>query len=208
MNKIKTYKDSKDFPFWNYKRVMQTGDFFYVIRGYEDGDEVDADISEMEILFNKIVEHYVMSTNSKNEEILLYGSYLTANNEINKLSIIYNIICLKQQCDVVGVDISMEDIKSVLETIKIQKSDDLEKQKEIISVKIEKNKNEIEKIKKQLQKEENNQDEEVDIDEQLLSVVMGLEMPMPDESKISLYQYGVFMKMLIKKIESLKKSNR
>lgn len=207
MNKIKTYKDSKDFPFWNYKRVMQTGDFFYVIRGYEDGDEVETDISEMEILFNKIVEHYVMSTNSKNEEILLYGSYLTANNEINKLSIIYNIICLKQQCDVVGADISMEDIKSVLETIKIQKSDDLEKQKEIISVKIEKNKNEIEKIKKQIQKEENNEDEDVDIDEQFINVCNGLEMQY-DENKISLYQYGIMMKILIKKIESLKKSNR
>ena len=207
MNKVKTYRDSKDFPFWNYKRVMQTGDFFYVIRGYEDGDEVEADIKEMEILFNKIVEHYVMATNSKNEEILLYGRYLTSNNEINKLSIIYNIICLKQQCDVVGANISMEDIQKVLEDIKIQKSDDLEEQKSIISIKIQKNRNEIEKIKKQLEKDENDNNEDVDIDEQFINICNGLEMQY-DESKISLYQYGVMMKILVKKVESLKKNNR
>jgi hypothetical protein len=206
MNKIKTYKDSKDFPFWNYKRVMQTGDFFYVIKGYESGDEVEVDISEMEILFNSIVEDYVMSTNSKNEEILLYGRYLSANNELNKLSVIYNIILLKQKCDVVGAEISMEDIKSVLETIKIQKSDDLEKQKEIISVKIGKYKNDIAKIKNQLEKDDPETKEEIDIDEQFINVCNGLEMQY-DENKISLYQYGVMMKILIKKIESIKKSN-
>jgi hypothetical protein len=206
MNKIKTYKDSRDFPFWNYKRVMQTGDFFYVIKGYESGDEVEVEVSEMESLFNSIVEDYVMATNSKNEEILLYGRYLSANNELNKLSVIYNIIVLKQKSDVVGADISMEDIKSVLETIKIQKSDDLEKQKQIISTKIEKYKNDIAKIKNQLEKDNPENKEELDIDEQFINVCNGLEMQY-DENKISLYQYGVMMKILIKKIDSIKKSN-
>ena len=206
MNKIKTYKDSKDFPFWNYKRVMQTGDFFYIIKGYEYGDEVEVNISEMEVLFNSIVEDYLISTNSKNEEILLYGRYLSANNEMNKLSVIYNIIILKQKGDVVGVDISIEDIKSVLETIKIQKSDDLERQKEIISIKINRYKNDIEIIKSQIEKYNNEEGEKIDIDEQFINVCNGLEMQY-DENKISLYQYGVMMKILIKKIDSIKKSN-
>lgn len=207
MNKIKIYRDSKDFPFWNYKRVMQTGDFFYIIKGYEDGDEVELTKEDAEETFNKIVEHYVLSTNSRSEEVLLHGRYLSANNEINKLSIIYNIIVLKQKCDVVGADISIDEINSVLDTIKIQRSDDLEKQKEIISIKIEKLKNDISKIKNQLDKSYVADNEDVDIDEQFINVCNGLEMQY-DENKISLYQYGVMMKILVKKIESINKANR
>lgn len=209
MNKIKTYKDSKDFPFWNYKRVMQTRDFLFVVKGYEEGDDVEFDLEEAEQLFNKIVEHYVLSTNSRSEEILLHGKYLSANNEINKLSVIYNILLLKQKCDVVGAEISMDEIKSVLETIKIQRSDDLEKQKEIIQIRIDKLNNDILKIKNQLEKkdvEDNN--DEIDIDEQFLTICAGLEMTLPDENKISLYQYGVLIKMLVKKVESINKQNR
>lgn len=206
MNKIKTYTDSKDFPFWNYKRVMQTGNFFYVIKGY-DGEDVEADINEMETKFNEIVENYVLETNSKSEDILNYGRYLSANNEKNKLSLIYNIIILKQQCDVIGADITKEEIMSVLDDIKIQKSDDLDKQREYIQTRIDKLNNEVNKLKNIIDKKDNEVVEEVDIDEQFLSVCNGLEM-VYDETKISLYQYGVLMKMLVKKIEAINKNNR
>ena len=45
---MKYYKDSKEFPLFNYIRIVDTKDFFYVIKGY-DGEAIEgADIKECE----------------------------------------------------------------------------------------------------------------------------------------------------------------
>lgn len=207
MNNIKIYQDSKELPFWNYKRIIQTGDFLYMIKSYESGDEIEADKKFLEEQFNKVVEDYVISINTKNEEISDYGKYASASNEINKLSLIIDIISTKQIANAIRESLDWKidnsDIKDLLSDVKVEKSDDLEIQKQKLLSKIEKYKNDILQIKSRLEKKEKS-NEEVDIDEQFISVCIGLELH-PDENRISLYQYGIMVKSLIKKVESLNK---
>ena len=44
---MKIYKDSKEFPLYNYERIESTNNYFYMIKGYEDGDEVEANEEEL-----------------------------------------------------------------------------------------------------------------------------------------------------------------
>ena len=48
---MKIYKDSKEFPLYNYERIESTNNYFYMIKGYEDGDKVEAKIDTIVILF-------------------------------------------------------------------------------------------------------------------------------------------------------------
>jgi len=210
MNKLKIYQDSKELPFWNYKRIIQTGDFLYMIKSYEAGDEIEADKQKLEEKFNDVVQDYVVSINAKSEEISDYGKYAAATNEINKLLLIVDILSGKQKANSIreslGMEIDNSDIKELLSLVKVEKSDDLEIQKQKLLSKVEKNNIDILQIKSKLEKKESNS-EELDIDEQFISVCLGLEMHV-DENKITLYQYGIMVKTLIKKIESLNKAQR
>lgn len=209
MSTLKIYKDSKELPFWNYKRIMQTGDFLYLIKGYESGDEIVTDLEELKLKFDAIVEDYVMTNNAKSEDILNYGRYLSAVNTVNKLTIVVGILELKIKGSIVGLDISQEDIDSVLSLFKVQRSDDLQEQIEILLNKIAKHKNELSKLKNIIDKveEKTDESEESDLDEQFINVCVGLETGFVDETKISLYQYGMMVKVLIKRIEELNKMN-
>lgn len=209
-NKIKIYQDCKELPFLNYKRIIQTGDFLYMVKNYEAGDEIKADKKVLEERFNEVIEDYVISINTKNEDISDYGHYASASNEINKLSLIVDIISTKQVANAIRESIDWKidnsDIKDLLSDVKVEKSDDLEIQKQKILSKIEKYSNDILQIKSRLDKKEKT-DEQVDIDEQFISVCIGLELH-PDESRISLYQYGIMVKNLVKKVETLNKAQK
>ncbi|WP_347216721.1 hypothetical protein, partial [Chryseobacterium sp.] len=89
-NNIKIYQDSKELPFSIYKRIVQSGDFFYMVKGYEPGDYVKADIEQLKDKFHEIEEDYANSMNTKNSEVLMYGEIAAVTNEFNK----YNIIIL------------------------------------------------------------------------------------------------------------------
>ena len=201
MNNFKIYTDSKELPFWNYKRIMQTGDFLYMLKNYESEDKVDVDVSILESKFNEVVEDYVISIDSKNEGINDYGRYLAAQNEIKKIINLIDIIKLKIRTnkisEILGLEIDNSDIKELLSLIKVQKSDDLEKQCDILIVKINKYNNDIQHLKAKIEKSDKKENEDVDIDEQFMNVCLGLEMHV-DEKKISLYQYGIMIKLLVK----------
>lgn len=207
MSKVKIYNDSKELPFWNYKRIIQTGDFLYMIKGYDLGDEIQYDIKELKLKFDGIIEDYVLSNNTKSEDILNYGRYMSAYNELNKLTILLKIIDVKIKGDQVGAEIDNEEIRDVLSLFRMQKFDDLHQQKNIIAVKIQKIKNDINKLKNLIDKEgklEKSSEQDADLDDQFINVCVGLEMHF-DQKRISLYEYGAMVKVLINKVESLNK---
>jgi len=37
---MRIYKDSKELPLFNYERMLETKNFLYMIKGYQDGDKV------------------------------------------------------------------------------------------------------------------------------------------------------------------------
>src|SRR5687768_6952304 len=93
--KHKIYQDSKEIPFWNYKRIDQTGDYLFMIRGYESGDEVyGIDIEELKAKYEAIEQDYAVSINMKNEEIQQYGQMAVSQNEVNRCILIVKIIDL------------------------------------------------------------------------------------------------------------------
>lgn len=212
-HKVRIYNDSKDLPFCNYKRIVQTGDFYYMVKGYEPGDTISVDLKELEDRFNAIEEDYAMSINGKNGDVVLYGNHAIAINEFNKFNIIVQLIDLTiKSIEIrafVGLpeseELNSQNIKNLLQDFKVQKSGDIYKQRVFVNNKLEKLKNQISKLESQINKvvEEKNVTE-IDIEEQFVSVCLGLEKPV-DDTKITLYQYGLMVKALIRRVEELNK---
>lgn len=189
---------------------MQTGDFLYMVKGYEPGNRLKADLKKLEEKFNEVLEDYAISLNTKSEDVGALSTYVLMTNEINKLLIIVKYIDLKIRkktlCVELEIEIDNSDVAEMLEGFKVERSDDLETQRDKILKKIEKYQNDLNKAKSTLEKP-SEKNEEVDIDEQYMNVCQGLEMQY-DERSISLYQYGIMIKMLMKRIESLNKTKR
>lgn len=209
MNNIKIFKDSKELPIWNYKRILQTGDFLYMIVGYDGHEAIEYDLKELENKFNYIQSQSAFDINEKNEELSVYSSV-----ERNKLQMLVfgglnDIISLKQKqeflCDQLKQEFSLNDLFDLLSEFKIKKSKDLNIQKEIILEKIQKLENHILSDLQKI-KTESKDDSEFDIDEQIINVKIGLEMDF-DEKTTSLHQYQIYIKALLKKIEQLNKIN-
>lgn len=240
-HKIRIYQDSKEIPFLNYKRIVQTGDFYYMVKGYESGDAINADVDVLKAKFQEIEEDYAASINTKNSDVLLYGEVAILTNEFNKFNIlllfveqaikiqelrsklqelIQEIVEDDKESDAEEIEMlmtlsSMEhsefdssDIKDLLADFKVQKSDDLYKQRQFIQNRLDKLNNQLLKIKNQLEKsKENNVESDFDIEEQFVSVCIGLEIPV-DDSKITLLQYGLMVKALVKRVDEINKMNR
>ena len=80
---MKYYKDSKEFPLFNYIRIVDTKDFFYVIKGY-DGEAIEgADIKECEEKFNEIVKDFVSETNNYNKKVTMLSKIEKMKIQIN-----------------------------------------------------------------------------------------------------------------------------
>ncbi|MGV2452432.1 UNVERIFIED_CONTAM: hypothetical protein POZ17_19670 [Ralstonia mannitolilytica] len=214
-HKIRFYQDSKDLPFCNYKRIVQTGDLYFMVKGYEPGDVITLDANLLKEKFDEIEEDYATSMNVKNHDVIIYGQHAIATNEFNKYNIILHLIELTIRGTEIRTfhklpeseDLNAYTIKDLLKDFKIQKSDDLYKQREFVLNKIEKIKNELLKIESQIKKADaERKDSEFEIEEQFVSVCLGLEIPV-DDTKISLYQYGLMVKALIKRVEEINKMN-
>lgn len=241
-NNVKIYQDSKELPFCIYKRIVQSGDFFYMIKGYEPGDNVKMEIDVLQDKFNEIEEDYANSMNGKNTDVLMYGEIASITNEFNKYNILLLFVEEAIRCqelrsklqaqlnelmtdlleegkheDVEHIKVLIElaseensdynssDIRDLLKDFKVQKSDDLYKQKQFIQNKLDKLNNQLLKLNSQIKiKESDKSNSEFDIEEQFVSVCLGLELPV-DDTKISLYQYGFMVKTLIKRVEELNK---
>lgn len=209
MTPIRIYRDSKELPLRVYERIETTGDFFYMVKGYDIGDVVDYDIALLEEKFNEVVEDFVISVNTKNIDIIQYGKLAYSKAEMLKLSAIYDIIELKQKekilSDKVGLETDTEVLKRLLNLVKIQRSDDLEEQKNFIKLKIEKYNNEISEALKKLEKNKGEKDdEEHNINDIVVNVELILERQI-DMDKTTLYQFGKLQYFAHKKIEKLSK---
>ena len=112
----------------------------------------------------------------------------------------------KDLCDRLEIDFDRTIIEEMLSKFKIPKKEDLSEQSEIIKQKITKYENDLEEVLSKVKKPKENP-EEFDIDEQIINVKIGLEVDF-DEKKTSLYQYQIYIKALVRKIEQLDKINR
>ena len=207
MNKFKTYKDSKEFPLENFERISSTGNFFYMIKGYDDGDETEANIDEMEALFNEVVKESVVSLNARNYDIVQHGKINVSKIDLMKFILAREIIILQIKYLELG-GIESENINELLINLKIQKKPDLYLQIEIIDRKIDKLQNDISEAEAKIKK--NNPEEkkdESDINEIITNVELILERSI-DLQKTSLYRFGIMQNQARKKIEQINKSQK
>lgn len=212
MNKLKTYQDCKEFPLLNFERIESTEDFFYMIKGYEAGDQPEADQEEMKLLFNAVIQDYVVSLNSKDFDITQHGKIYAAKSELLKYHVAREIIQLQINANELRSEIEMEIDNSVindlLKGLRIQKKDNLNEQIEIIDRRIEKLKNDISEAEKKIEKNApQDKQGESDINKRVTNVELILERTI-DMAKTSLYRFGIMQEQALKKIESINKSQK
>lgn len=207
---MRIYKDSKELPLFNYERMLETKNFLYMIKGYQDGDNVSFDTKELEDKFNEIVQDFVVSLNAKSMDIVNYGNIQRYNVEMVKLKALLNVINAAAEVNEIrrkrGVSVDNSNILDLLNLFKIPKSDDLQKQAEIITARIDKFQNDINHIASKIKQEDSAQESEVDINEIITNVELILERTI-DLEKTSLYRFGIMQEQAVKKIEQMNKIN-
>lgn len=217
MKDLKIYKNSKEIPFLIYKRIEQTGDFLYMIKGYQEGDEIeDADPEELKEKFNALIQDFSMSAGEFTQEMHDYCNYNIATMEFNRLTAIVNaldvIISTTEKLQSAGIDCAEENetlISTLLEGIIVERNPDLLILKKNLLEKMAVQESNALKYREilELSAKENPQ-EEFDIDDQFLNVFMVLEQPIPDESKLTLYQYSLMVKKAVERSKQLEKMNK
>ena len=207
---MRIYKDSKELPLFNYERMLETKNFLYMIKGYQDGDNVSFDTKELEDKFNEIVQDFVVSLNAKSMDIVNYGNIQRYNVEMVKLKALLNVINATAEVNEIrrkrGISVDNSNILDLLNLFKIPKSDDLQKQAEIITARIDKFQNDINHIASKIKQEDSAQESEADINEIITNVELILERTI-DLEKTSLYRFGIMQEQAVKKIEQMNKIN-
>lgn len=207
---MRIYKDSKELPLFNYERMLETKNFLYMIKGYQDGDNVSFDTKELESKFNEIVQDFVVSLNAKSMDIVNYGNIQRYSVEMVKLKALLNVINATAEVNEIrrkrGISVDNSNILDLLNLFKIPKSDDLQKQAEIITARIDKFQNDINHIASKIKQEDSAQESEVDINEIITNVELILERTI-DLEKTSLYRFGIMQEQAVKKIEQMNKIN-
>jgi len=92
MKAIKIYSDSKEFPLENFERIESTGNYFYMIKGYDAGDDVSVTPEEMEIKYQELVQEYVVSLNSKNFDIVNIAKLTQKKVDAGTLVLLFDIV--------------------------------------------------------------------------------------------------------------------
>lgn len=210
MDKIRIYRDSKEIPVRIIERIETTGDFFYMVKGYDYGDEPNADLEQLKKQFEDIFENFIIEINSKHIDIVQYGKIASASLELDLLMIVYQFILLKIREIKISSSLNREVDLSVLDdmlsNLKIQKHNDLEKQLEIIEARINKNKNAIEDAKGKLKlNEKDTKAEKQSIYDILINVGIILDKQLNPEV-VTLYELGKLQELAIKKIEAEQKN--
>ena len=210
MDKIRIYRDSKEIPVRIIERIETTGDFFYMIKGYDYGDEPKADLEQLKKQFEDIFENFIIEINSKHIDIVQYGKIASASLELDLLMIVYQFILLKIREIKISFSLNREVDLSVLDdmlsNLKIQKHNDLEKQLEIIEARINKNKNAIEDAKGKLKlNEKDTKAEKQSVYDILINVGIILDKQLNPEV-VTLYELGKLQELAIKKIEAEQKN--
>lgn len=205
MKAIKIYKDSKEFPLENFERIESTGNYFYMIKGYDDGDEVDVSIEEMEAKYKELVQEYVVSLNSKNFDIVNISKVTQKKVDAGTLILLYDMIVLKIKSNEMRIQLGLEvdnsDVFEVLPTIQIKKFQDLNKVLVFIKNRLERIENDISEIESKLEKRDESE-EKVDVNIIITNVEQVLERSI-NMKEVSLYRFGIMQDMAKKKIEKL-----
>jgi len=209
--KITIYKDSKVLPLYNFERIVETGNYKYLIRGYEDGHEVNTDL-DLEAEYNKIITHYLQDLNKKNTNLKHYGTMLKAENEIYYTKKAIDFIKKNQEIKiyqgihkVFGEDIGNYDeaITSYLKALRIQIVEDPQKQISLLEKRIIKKKNDFSKAEKAIELSKLGEDEEKhDVSKMVASVELILERTI-DMEKTSLYRFSIMQQQAESKIKKM-----
>lgn len=205
---MKLYKDSKELPLFNYERITETGDYNYMIKGY-DGEELEEDKERQEMLkskFNDIIREYSISINAKTNDLLVLGSAEIAKINFIKFTTLLAIVEMKERQNTLRQEMGLpehwEDMKEALAQIKIRKSDNLQEQKKYIEERIAMWQTNLDKAVKNIEnnKKEAQDKEATNINDAIVSIEMILERTI-DLNKTSLYRFGKMQEMAIKKVE-------
>lgn len=207
---MKVYQDSKELPLFNYERILETKDYFYMIKGYDGSQTYDLDPKELEDKFNEIIKHYAISVNAKNLDILNYGKIQKSFVEIARLELAYNIIVLKirenELREQLGLPLENSDVFELMKNVKVPKADNLNQQAKILSDKIAKYQNDMASAIATIEKEAPQDTEEQDINEIITNIELILERTI-DMEKTTLYRFGIMQEQAVKKIEQITKIN-
>ena len=210
MTAIKIYKDSKEFPLENFERIESTGNYFYMIKGYDDGDDIPASIEEVEAKYKSLVQEYVVSLNSKNFDIVNIAKLTQKKVDANMLILIYDMIVTKIKvndlCIKLGQEVDNSDVFEALSNIQIKKSTDLIENLSFIKNRLERIENDISEIEAKLDKPQDNEDK-IDVNIIITNVEQVLERTI-NMREVSLYRFGIMQDMAKKKIEKLNQMHR
>lgn len=208
---MRVYQDSKELPLFNFERIMETGDYFYLLKDYENSPEIKEKEAEKEQelkeKFNEIIKDYNLSINAKNGEILNIGSVELAKINLLKFSTLLDLIILKEKENelrkISELEEDWEDVDILLSQIKIRRSKDIDEQKKYISERIDMWRNNLEKAMKKQEAENDKKEANSNINDIIVNVEIILERSI-DLHKTSLYRFGKLQEIAIKKIEMSK----
>lgn len=205
MMKIKIYKDSKEFPLENFERIESTGNYFYMIKGYDDGDDVAIPVEEMESKYNDLVKEYVVSLNSKNFDIVNIAKVTQKKADTNVLIILHTMVGIKiranEICAKNGLEIDNSDIFEAISKVQMKKSTDLNEVLSTIKNRIERLENDISEIEAKMEKQDISE-EKTDVNVIITNVEQVLERSI-NLKEVSLYRFGIMQDQAKKKIEKL-----
>lgn len=213
MSKLRPYKDSKEFPLSNYERIESTGDYFYMLKGYDANPDDDVEGYTQESLkeaFEEIVSDYIISINHKDMDFVYMGKIQAAKMDKLKYdalaNIIIKIIKLKELSEKSGVELEDFGLSELLVEFQIKKSKDLNEQLQIINERIETLDNEINENAAKLDKEKEENKDQLSINDVIAGVELILEISI-DMQKTSLYIFGKKQEQAKNKIDQLTKIN-
>ncbi|WP_185210530.1 hypothetical protein [Elizabethkingia meningoseptica] len=211
---MKIYRDSKDLPLSRYERIMTTGSFLFLLRDYQDGDEVNGiDEKKLESHFKEIIQEYIVSLNNISIDFSNYGKLKACRLEIPILytfiEFLNTIKRLNIQWEIIGESHKSEHLDKLFDNIQIKRTSDIDEQIKIVYDRIEKFENDIASIEAKIKKTESKDNSEpTDINDIITNVELVLETSI-DIEKISLYRFGVKVKQARKRIdEQIKIQNK
>ncbi|MCT3662575.1 hypothetical protein HZR00_08630 [Elizabethkingia anophelis] len=213
MSKLRPYKDSKEFPLSNYERIESTGDYFYMLKGYDANPDDDVEGYTQESLkeaFEEIVSDYIISINHKDMDFVYMGKIQAARMDKLKYDALANIITkiikLNELSEKSGIELEDFGLSELLTEFQIKKSKDLHEQLQIINERIETLDNEINENAAKLDKEKEENNEQLSINDVIAGVELILEISI-DMQKTSLYIFGKKQEQAKNKIDQLTKIN-
>ncbi|MDV3749309.1 hypothetical protein CMU21_15865 [Elizabethkingia anophelis] len=213
MSKLRPYKDCKEFPLSSYERIEATGDYFYMLKGYDANPDDDVEGYTQESLkeaFEEIVSDYIISINHKDMDFVYMGKIQAARMDKLKYDALANIITkiikLNELSEKSGVGLEDFGLSELLVEFQIKKSKDLNEQLQIINERIETLDNEINENAAKIDKEKEENKEQLSINDVIAGVELILEISI-DMQKTSLYIFGKKQEQAKNKIDQLTKIN-